>query len=167
MANDLFGGLGNLGGALGGLMGGLAKSGLVPKDTPEGKLLAAQTELAELQKQEAEIFLEIGRQAYKQSPSSWPQDAKLKLIRQSTVAAQTSLEAAKQALDQAEAEKKAEDAKGRCPNCGHKNIEGVKFCQECGTSLMTAARTKHCTSCGAEIAPGVRFCGECGTSQSA
>ena len=51
MANDLFGGLG---GALGGLVGGLANSGLVPKDTPEGKLFAAQSELSGLQKQEAD-----------------------------------------------------------------------------------------------------------------
>ena len=70
MANDLFGGLGglgNLGGALGGLMGGLAKSGLVPKDTPEGKLLAAQSELSDYQKQESELLLEIGRQAYERT----------------------------------------------------------------------------------------------------
>ena len=65
MANDLFGGLG---GALGGLVGGLANSGLVPKDTPEGKLFAAQSELSGLQKQEADILAEIGRQAYGQNP---------------------------------------------------------------------------------------------------
>jgi len=166
MANDLFGGLGNLGGAFGGLMGGLAKSGFVPKDSPEGKLLAAQTELSELQKQESDIMLEIGRQAYEQNPSAWPQDAKLKLIRQNIVATQAALSAAKRAQEQAEAEKKAEDAKGRCANCDHKNPEGVKFCQECGTPL-TPAGSKFCTSCGAELAPGVRFCGECGANQSA
>ena len=54
MANDLFGGLG---GALGGLVGGLANSGLVPKDTPEGKLFAAQSELSGLQKQEADMII--------------------------------------------------------------------------------------------------------------
>ena len=66
MANDLFGNIGKMGGfgdALGGLMDGIAKSGLVPKDTTEGKLLAAQSELSDLQKQENEILLEIGRQA--------------------------------------------------------------------------------------------------------
>jgi len=161
MGNDLFGGLG---GALSGLVGGLAKSGLVPKDTPEGKLLAAQAEVSDLQKQEKKILLEIGKAAYEQDPSAWPQDAKLKLIRQNIVAAQLVLDEASAAQKAAEAEKAAEDAKGRCPSCGHKNAEGVKFCQECGTPLATAA-PKFCTSCGAELAPGMRFCGECGARQ--
>jgi DNA-directed RNA polymerase subunit M/transcription elongation factor TFIIS len=162
MAKDLFGGLGSLGG-LGDVLGGIAKS-VVPKDTPEGKLLAASSEVGDLQQQERELLIEIGRQAYEQNPSAWPQDSKLKLIRQNLDAAQSSLNEAKQAQEQAEAEKAAEDAKGRCPKCGHKNPEGVKFCQECGAAL-TPAGAKHCTSCGAELAPGTRFCGECGTSQ--
>lgn len=164
MANDLFGGLGNLGGALGGLVGGLAKSGLVPKDTPEGKLLNATTELADLQNQEAELLIEVGRQAYARNPSEWPQDARLKLIRQNIDVAQVTLNEAKQAQEQADAAQKAEDEKGRCSNCGHKNPDGVKFCQECGTPLSTAG-PKHCTSCGAELAAGTRFCGECGARQ--
>jgi hypothetical protein len=163
MANsDLFGGLGNLGN-LGGILGGIAKS-VVPKDTPEGKLLAAQSELSELQKQESEILLEIGRQAYERDPSAWPQDAKLKLIRENIAAAQGTLDEAKTAQEQVEATKTAEDAKGRCPFCGHKNPDGVKFCQECGTPLA-AAGPRHCTSCGAELAAGTRFCGECGARQ--
>jgi hypothetical protein len=157
MANDLFGGLGNLGG----ILGGIAKS-VVPKDTPEGKLLNAQSELADLQKQESDILLGIGRAAYEQSPSAWPQDSKLKLIRQNIAAAQATLDEANAAQKQAEAEKAAEDAKGRCPECGAKNPEGVKFCQECGSPLA-AAGPKHCTSCGMELAPGTRFCGGCGT----
>ncbi|MDR3365089.1 MAG: zinc-ribbon domain-containing protein [Clostridiales Family XIII bacterium] len=168
MGNDLFGGLGglggNLGGALGGLMGGLAKSGLVPKDTPEGKLFAAQSELADLQKQEAELFTEIGRQAYGKNPSEWPQDVKLKLIQQNIAAAQATLGEAKTAQEQADAAKTAEDAKGRCPECGHKNPDGVKFCQECGSALE-ASGPKHCTACGAELSAGTRFCGECGARQ--
>jgi len=163
-SNDLFGGLGNLGGALGGLMGGLAKSGLMPKDTPEGKLFSAQSELSDLQKQEADILVEIGRQAYAQNPSIWPQDAKLKLIQENMAAAQAELSDAKNAQEQAEAAKSAEDAKGRCPSCGFKNPENVKFCQECGSPLA-APGPKHCTSCGAEIAPGTRFCGACGARQ--
>jgi hypothetical protein len=162
MSNDLFGGLGNLGG-IGDLLGGIAKS-VVPKDTPEGKLLAAQSELSDLQKQEGEILLEIGKQAYEQNPSAWPQDAKLKLIRENIAAAQGTLSEAKQAQEQADADKAAEDAKGRCPSCGHKNPEGVKFCQECGSPLA-AATPKHCASCGMELAPGTRFCGECGARQ--
>lgn len=164
MSDNIFGGLGNLGGALGGLMGGLAKSGLVPTDTPEGKLFAVQSELANLQKQETEVLLEIGRQAYRQNPNAWPQDTKLKLIQQNIAAAQATLNEAKQVHEQAEAARAAEDAKGRCSNCGHKNPEGVKFCQECGTALA-AAGPKHCTSCGAELASGTRFCGACGARQ--
>ena len=156
MANDLFGGFGNLGG----ILGGLAKS-VVPKDTPEGRLLAAQSELSDLQKQESDILLEIGKQAYEQNPSAWPQDAKLRLIRQNMATAQATLDEEKQAQEQAAAAKAAEDAIGRCPNCSHKNPEGVKFCQECGSPL-TAEGAKHCTSCGAELTPGVRFCGGCG-----
>ena len=160
MANDLFGGLGNLGG----ILGGIAKN-VVPKDTPEGKLLNAQSELADLQKQESDLLLEIGRQAYTQNPSAWPQDTKLKLIQQNIAAAQGTLNEAKQAQAQAEEAKAAEDAKGRCPGCSYKNPEGVKFCQECGSPLA-AAGPKHCTSCGAELAPGIRFCGECGAQQA-
>ncbi|GHU81905.1 hypothetical protein FACS189415_1250 [Bacteroidia bacterium] len=70
MANDVFGGLGNLGG-LGGILGGIAKS-VVPKDTPEGKLLNAQRDFADLQRQESELLLEIGKAAYAQNPSAWP-----------------------------------------------------------------------------------------------
>ena len=169
MANDLFGGLGKMGGlgdALGGLMGGLAKSGLVPTDTPEGKVMLAQSELSDLQKQESELLLEIGRQAYEQNPSAWQQDARMRLIRENINAAQTVLNEAKRAQEQAEAAKAAEDAVGRCPGCGYKNAPGVKFCQECGSPLA-AAGPKHCTSCGAELAPGTRFCGECGANQGA
>jgi hypothetical protein len=165
MAN-LLSGLGGLGGALGGIMGGLAKSGLVPTDTPEGKLLNAQGELSDLQKQEADLLLEIGRQAYKQNPSAWPQDAKLRLIQENIATAQAALNEAQQTQRAADEAKAAEDAKGRCPSCGHKNPEGVNFCQECGTSLA-AAGPRHCTSCGAELSPGTRFCGGCGAKQEA
>jgi formate dehydrogenase maturation protein FdhE len=164
MSNNLLGG--NLGGALGGLMGGLAKSGLIPTDTPEGKLLSAQTELSDLQKQEAELLLEIGREAYEQNPSAWPQDSKLKLIQQNIASAQATLGEAQDAQKQAEAEKAEAEAQTRCPACGMQNPEGVKFCQDCGSPLG-AAGVKHCTSCGAELAPGTRFCGECGAQQDA
>ncbi len=165
MARDLFGSLGKMGGlgdALGGLVGGLAKSGLVPGDTPEGKLFSAQSELSDLQSQENALLLEIGREAYGRAPSAWPQDAKIRLLRENIASAQAVLNEAQQKQQEAEEAKAAEDAKGRCPNCGHKNAEGVKFCNECGTPL--AAGPKHCTSCGAELAPGTRFCGECGAA---
>ncbi len=159
MANDLFGGLG---GALGGLMGGLAKSGLVPKDTPEGKLLAAQSELSELQQQQSEIFMEIGRQAYQQNPSAWPQDAKLQLLQQNIAAAEATLNETKRVQDEAEAAKNAIESASRCPSCGYQNTEGIKFCQECGSKLGAS----FCTECGAELAAGTRFCGECGARQA-
>lgn len=161
MANDLFGGLG---GALGGLMGGLANSGLVPKDTPEGKLLAAQSELSGLQKQEAEILTEIGRQAYEQNPGLWPQSDKLKLLQSNIASVQAKLNDIKAEQEAKEQAEKAAKAASTCPSCGTENPEGVKFCQECGTKLGAAAKA-HCTSCGAELAPGTRFCGECGARQ--
>ncbi|MDR1431114.1 MAG: zinc ribbon domain-containing protein [Propionibacteriaceae bacterium] len=161
MANDLLGGLGSLGG-LGDILGGIAKN-VIPKDTPEGKLLNAQSNLSSLQKQESELLLEIGRQAYGQNPSIWPQDSKLKLVQQNIAAAKTTLTDAQAAQKEAEAVKAAEDAKCLCPECGHKNPDGVKFCQECGSSLD--ANPRHCGSCGAELTPGTRFCGGCGARQ--
>ena len=162
MGNDLFKGLGSLGG-LGSALGGLVKAA-VPQDSPEGKLLAAQSELADLQKQESDILLDIGRQAYERDPSAWQQDAKLRLIRQNIATAQATLDQAKAEQEQADVAKAAEDAKGRCPSCGHKNPDGVKFCQECGSPLAAAA-PKRCVSCGAELSAGTRFCGECGARQ--
>ena len=156
MANDLFGGLGGLGG----ILGGIAKS-VVPQDSAEGKLLHAQSDLSDLKKQETDILLEIGKQACQQNPSAWPQDGKLKLIQQNIADAQKILDEAKAAQEQADAAKAAEDAVGRCPSCGHKNPEGIKFCQECGTKLGAS----NCISCGAELQPGIRFCGECGAQQ--
>ena len=70
MGNDLFGGLGNLGG----ILGGIAKN-VIPKDTPEGKLFSAQSELSDLERQENDLLLEIGKQAYQENPSAWAQDA--------------------------------------------------------------------------------------------
>jgi len=159
MADDLFGGLGGIGD----LIGGIAKN-TTPKDSPEGKLLHAQSDLSDLKKQESELLVEIGRQAYAQNPSAWSQDSKLKLIQQNISEAESSLNEAKQAQQSAEANKAANDAGRTCTNCNTMNPEGVKFCQECGTPLGAAA-VKHCGNCGAEMAPGVQFCGECGTRQ--
>jgi formate dehydrogenase maturation protein FdhE len=161
MADKLFDGLGDLGG----LLGGIAKS-VIPKDTPEGKLLNAQSELADLQKQEAALLLEIGRAAYEQNPSAWPQDSKLKLVQQNMAAAQASFSDAKEAQEQAEAAKAEAEAQSRCPSCGTQNPEGVKFCQDCGSPLG-AAGMRHCSACGAQLAPGTRFCGACGAGQEA
>src|SRR5262249_47831655 len=46
-----------------------------------------------------------------------------------------------------------------CPSCGFENPPGLKFCNECGTSLK-----QRCAQCGFENAPSAKFCGECGTT---
>jgi hypothetical protein len=159
MANDIFGGLGGLGG----ILGNIAKN-VVPKDTTEGKLINAQADLTELQKQEEELLIEIGREAYRRNPAEWPQDAKLKLIQQNIETAKGELDNAKKAQEQADAAREEEEKRGVCPNCGLKNAEGIKFCEECGTALEVKA--KHCISCGIELAPNTNFCGACGAKQN-
>ncbi len=155
MANDLFGGLG-------GLMKGL--SGFMPQDDPQVKLMNAQSELSELKKQEQEIFAEIGRQAYAANPGAYPQAEKLRLVQLNMAEAERKLGTVNQEKQAAEAARRAQVEAATCPNCGHLNPEGVKFCQECGGKLGAAGKT-FCTSCGAELATGTRFCGECGGRQ--
>ena len=55
-----------------------------------------------------------------------------------------------------------------CPNCGAKNAQTVRFCNNCGTNLAGAAappapKPGVCPSCGAQNSPDTKFCGECGT----
>ena len=161
MADNIFGGLGNLGGALGGLVDGLAQSGLIPKDDPNVKIFNAQKELTDLKKQEADILIEIGRKSFEANPSAFPQGEKLRLIRANMQEAEASVNALKVEQEATEKAQAAEDAMGRCPHCGNKNPEGIKFCQECGGKLGNT----FCTSCGAEMSPDTRFCGECGAKQ--
>src|SRR5262245_35535279 len=47
----------------------------------------------------------------------------------------------------------------RCPSCGFENAAGLKFCNECGTSL-----NRRCVQCGFANAPQAKFCGGCGTT---
>ena len=162
MANDLFGGLGNLSGAFGGLVSGLAKSGLAPADDPAVMMMNAQSEVADLQNQEAEILVEIGRQAFAQNPMAWPQADKLNLIRTNLATSEEKLNNLKAEKEAAKQAKEAEDAIGRCHSCGHRNPEGMRFCQECGAKLGAS----FCVSCGEELQPGIRFCGACGAQQS-
>ncbi len=152
--------LGGLGGIFGGGLG-KALSGFMPQDAPETKLFKASGELGDLQKQEAEILTEIGRQAFAQNPGAWPQADKLRLIQSNIAEAQGTLDEAKRIQAEADAAKAADDANGLCPSCGHKNPEGVKFCQECGGKLGES----FCKNCGAKLQPGTRFCGECGANQ--
>src|SRR5215471_15306300 len=48
-----------------------------------------------------------------------------------------------------------------CPSCGAANLEGKKFCGDCGTPLPLPVR---CTACGAENPPGKKFCADCGAA---
>src|SRR5215472_13505175 len=48
-----------------------------------------------------------------------------------------------------------------CPSCGAANLEGKKFCGDCGTALPLPVR---CTACGAENPPGKKFCADCGAA---
>src|SRR5262249_39268023 len=45
----------------------------------------------------------------------------------------------------------------KCPRCQAENDDRLKFCEDCGASLLHA-----CPHCGAQIRLGKRFCGECG-----
>jgi len=157
---DLFGGLGNLGG-LGDLVGGFTK--MMPQDDPNVKAFNAQKELADLQKQEADIYTEIGKKAFEQyGAAGYPAEAdKLKLIQSNMEEAKEKINATQSEAKAAEDAKQAAEAARTCPNCGFVNPEGVNFCQECGTKL--GAPTKlFCGKCGAENPPGTKFCGSCG-----
>ncbi len=49
-----------------------------------------------------------------------------------------------------------------CPICKFTNRDGVRFCEQCGTSLEVV-----CLNCGAANSAGSRFCGACGASLGA
>ena len=145
---------------LGGLMKGL--SGFMPQDDPNVKVMMANTEISDLQKQETEIYAQIGKQALAQGLVSFPElEKKLQLVQENLSAARSKLENAQTEKDQLESTKRAEEEACRCPECNYMNPEGVKFCQECGTKLGA----RKCIGCGASLSPGVNFCGECGARQ--
>ena len=45
----------------------------------------------------------------------------------------------------------------RCPQCQFENVDGAKFCNECGGKLEIS-----CSRCGKPNPPGSKFCNECG-----
>ena len=51
-----------------------------------------------------------------------------------------------------------------CPKCGSEMKKGLKFCSECGASLVV--QKKKCIKCGAEINADMKFCPECGANQA-
>jgi len=53
-----------------------------------------------------------------------------------------------------------EGVRATCPNCEAPLAKNVKFCPECGASIISSS---HCTECGVELQPGAKFCAECGT----
>ncbi len=46
----------------------------------------------------------------------------------------------------------------QCASCRFDNLEGMKFCTECGAPLRA-----RCSRCGFESPPRAKFCGECGS----
>ncbi len=59
-----------------------------------------------------------------------------------------------------------------CPQCGHANDAGARFCRRCGTALAqsppappVANAPQFCAQCGAPVRPGARFCARCGAPQ--
>lgn len=153
MANDLFGNLG-------GLMRGL--SGLMPQDDPNVKLMNLQSQISDLQSEETALYAGIGKQVLAEEPSRFPDQAReLVQLKNKMSSAQAELASAQQEQKKAEQERQRTEELLTCPQCGTRNPDGVKFCQECGAKLGSAV----CRACGAPLPPGTRFCGECGAKQ--
>lgn len=150
MANDLFGGLGDL-------IKGFSE--FIPQDDPDVKLMNARSEVNSLQNQEIALYAEIGKLLLAKCSGQYPDlENKLKLVQTNLVEAQERLKNAKIEKEQKEQEKQLTKEQCTCLECGYLNIEGTKFCQECGAKLGAAT----CQKCGAYLVPGTRFCGECG-----
>lgn len=149
-------------GGLSGLMKGL--TGFMPQDDPDVKVITAQSEVSELQKQETGLYAQIGKQALAKGSGQFPElESKLRLVQQNLATAEEKLRGAKLEKEGKEAIQRAEDAKRTCPACGTRSTDDSKFCQECGQKLGVA----QCRQCGAELAPSTRFCGSCGAKQEA
>ncbi|MBP5561470.1 MAG: zinc ribbon domain-containing protein, partial [Muribaculaceae bacterium] len=50
----------------------------------------------------------------------------------------------------------------KCKHCGHTLPEGSKFCNQCGTKVVTENSTIECPNCNSTIPAGSIFCPECG-----
>lgn len=54
----------------------------------------------------------------------------------------------------------------RCPDCGHNNRLGARFCVRCGASLEQSATgdalAPNCPVCGTPVRTGASFCPRCG-----
>ena len=47
----------------------------------------------------------------------------------------------------------------KCPRCQAENVEGARFCEDCGARLEAT-----CPSCGQAVGPDKRFCRSCGAT---
>lgn len=145
---------------LGGLMKGLTS--IMPQDEPATQVLKLQGEVSDLQKQEKELYVQIGKTAVERyGLESFGEIAEqIKLTQANLAVAQQKMNAAKAEAEEKERIAKEALAERTCSQCGHENPEGTKFCQECGNKLGVQ---NLCPSCGAANAPGVKFCQECGS----
>ena len=156
---DILSGLGGLGGLMKGL------TSIMPQDEPATQYLRLQGEVSDLQKQEKDLYVQIGQMAVEQyGLESFGEIAdKMRLTQANLAAAQQKLNAAKAEAEEKERLQKEALAGRTCSQCGHENPEGTKFCQECGSRLQAEEPTSvFCPSCGKENPAGTRFCGDCG-----
>ncbi len=49
-----------------------------------------------------------------------------------------------------------------CLSCGTNQVDGARFCHECGSAVSPPV----CGSCGESIVPGAKFCSACGATQT-
>ena len=47
----------------------------------------------------------------------------------------------------------------KCPRCQGENVDGARFCEDCGARLELA-----CPSCGQPVSAGKKFCRSCGAT---
>lgn len=158
--SDLLKGFGNIGG-LGGLVKGITN--FMPQDDPNTQLLKLQSEVSDLKAQETELYTEIGRAAVEKYGLEEFGDAaaRMRLVQANLVSAEARLKEAKGEMEARENAEKEALAGRTCPQCGHENPEGTKFCQECGAKL--GMQGTACPSCGTVNPNGIKFCQECGT----
>lgn len=107
----------------------------MPEDAPDAKILKAQTGLNDLRKQETQLYVEIGKQAFEEDNARYSETGeRLRLVHEEIAQAQ-------RRLQEAQEEK---DVRSRqhtdllcCPECGAENQCETKFCCQCGTKLET------------------------------
>lgn len=124
MTDDFFG-------KTGGLMQGLF--GFFQEDDPDIELEKARSDLIDLQNEETMLYAEIGKLALARGAGQFPEaEDRLGLVQRELAEGRARLKAA-QAAQGCGAEKgRTAKAQYTCPECGYRNLDGVRFCQECG-----------------------------------